>query len=119
VPDPDSTPVDELRKRAAELDVPGRSKMSGEDLAGAIDIAERKRAEAEVAIDARVSSGADEQRFPVSRLRAVPAILGHSVAAVAAAFADAGVSETDELTRSEVEAMIKRSQERPVQLEEA
>lgn len=119
MPDPDATTVEELRRRAGELDVAGRSKMDAEQLAAAIDIAERKKAEADAAIDARVASGADEQRYPVSRLREVPEILGHSVAVVAAAFADAGVSETDEVTRSEVEAMIRRSQERPVQTEEA
>lgn len=119
MPDPD-TNLEDLRKRAGELDITGRSKMSAEDLATAIGIAERNREQTAAAIEARVAvaAGADEQRYSVARLRRTPTILGHPVAVVAAAFADAGVSDDDELTRAQVDELIRRSQERPVRTDE-
>jgi hypothetical protein len=125
--DPDTTAIadgpstEDLRRRAGELDIAGRSKMTAEQLAVAIDIAERAKASADAAIQTRTSvpPAGDEQRFPVSRLRGSPEILGHPVAVVAAAFADADVSDDDELTRSQAEVLIQRSQERPVEFEEA
>lgn len=116
MPDPET--LEDLRERARELDVPGRSKMDADQLAGAITIAERKRAEAAAAIDARTSVSTSDQSYPVSRLRAEPVIHGHSTFAFAVALADAGLSDDDELTRSELDALVQRSQERPVQVEE-
>jgi hypothetical protein len=119
VPDPDSQNVEDLRKRAGDLDITGRSKMDAEQLAAAVTIAERKQAEADAAIAARVAAPGDEQRFPVSRLRAQPQIHGHGTPAFAAALAFGGVSDDDELSRREVDELIERSQQHPVQVEEA
>jgi len=111
----DAPSVEDLRERAKELDVPGRSRMNGEQLAAAIGIAERKKAEADAAIARSTSDGPREQSFPVSRLRSDPAILGGvSRATLAAALTDADVGDDDELTRPEVDELIERSQQRPV-----
>lgn len=118
MPDTD-TPLEELRRRAGDLDIPGRSKMTAEQLEAAITISERKRDEAEAAIERRVATSSDETAYPASRLRSTPALHGQDTVVLAAAFADAGVSDDDEVTLSEVEDMIRRSQQRPVQTEEA
>lgn len=55
-----------------------------------------------------------QQRYPVSRLRSDPTILGASTPALAAAFADADVADDDMLTRDEAAELIAASQARSV-----
>jgi hypothetical protein len=59
-----------------------------------------------------------QQHYPVSRLLEDPSILGVSTPALAAALADARVSDYTLLTRAEAEALIAKSQDRPIPIPE-
>lgn len=124
MPDADATPpedptVAEMRARAGELDIVGRTRMSAEELAAAIDVAERKQAEAAAVIEAQRATSSSERRFTVARLRATPELHGYSVAVFAAAIAEAGLSDSDELTVAQLEQIVTRTLARPVQPQEA
>jgi hypothetical protein len=90
--------------------------MNGEQLAAAIEIAERYKAEASAEIAALDTR---EQSYPVARLRRHPEILGVGRAELAAALADGNVSDSAALTRAQAADLIERSQSRIVQTEEA
>lgn len=62
----------------------------------------------------RDDGGPREQRYPASRLRDDPAILGQSRPVLVGAFTDAGIADDDELTRAEAEDVISSFLTRPV-----
>jgi len=62
----------------------------------------------------RDDSGPREQRYPVSRLRDDPAILGQSRPVLVGAFADAELADDEQLTRAEAEGIIATFLTRPV-----
>lgn len=126
-PDPTATPPEapaetppeelageELTKRAAELNIEGRSDMKADQLRDAIAEAERKQREPQSVEEAREGAAHDSRTFTKARLLVDgPGLLGYPLHEVALGLYD--VDDDTELSVADAQTHIAEALERPLE----